>query len=163
MNPAGKPVPHESARGHVTGEALYTDDLLARFPGALHAWPVMAPHAHAQLLRLDTAEARREPGVHSVLTQAPGDANSGPNRRDEPLFPSEVMFCQQPVAWVLGESLEAAQRGALRVRAEYQPLPAILTMAEAIAAGSFLARPARIVRGDLSVIEHAALRFDGEI
>src|SRR5262249_28211538 len=37
---------HESARGHVTGEALYTDDLLSRFPNALHAWPVMSPHAH---------------------------------------------------------------------------------------------------------------------
>ena len=32
-----KAVPHESARGHVTGEALYTDDLGLRFPGLLHA------------------------------------------------------------------------------------------------------------------------------
>ena len=37
MKIAGQPVPHESARGHVSGEALYTDDLLARFPGVLHA------------------------------------------------------------------------------------------------------------------------------
>ena len=41
MTIAGKPVPHESAREHVTGEALYTDDLVQRFPRALHAWPVM--------------------------------------------------------------------------------------------------------------------------
>ena len=33
----GKPLPHESARGHVTGGALYTDDLLGRFPKLLHA------------------------------------------------------------------------------------------------------------------------------
>ena len=40
MKIAGKPVPHESARGHVTGDALYTDDLCGRFPRLLHAWPV---------------------------------------------------------------------------------------------------------------------------
>lgn len=49
----GRPVPHDDARGHVTGEALYTDDLIARFPGLLHAWPLLAPHAHARVLSLD--------------------------------------------------------------------------------------------------------------
>ena len=49
----GAAVPHESAIGHVTGTALYTDDLLARYPGLLHAWPVLAPHAHATLVSLD--------------------------------------------------------------------------------------------------------------
>ena len=48
-------------------------------------------------------------------------------RHDEPLFPTEVMFHQQPVAWVLGETLEAARLGAARVAVEYEPLPAILT------------------------------------
>ena len=43
-NIVGKPQPHESARGHVTGEALYTDDLCQRFP-AFCAWPVCAPPA----------------------------------------------------------------------------------------------------------------------
>ena len=42
MSEIGRAVPHESARGHVTGEALYTDDLAPRFPGLLHAWPVCA-------------------------------------------------------------------------------------------------------------------------
>ena len=55
MTIAGRPVPHESARGHVTGEALYTDDLIARFPGLLHAWPVMAPHAHALVASIAAA------------------------------------------------------------------------------------------------------------
>ena len=56
MSTAGRPVPHESARGHVTGEALYTDDLAGRFPNLLHAWPVLAPHAHA---RVTVARRRR--------------------------------------------------------------------------------------------------------
>ena len=57
MNPVGQPLPHESANGHLSGRALYTDDLLARFPGLLHAWPVLAPHAHAELLSLDATGA----------------------------------------------------------------------------------------------------------
>jgi xanthine dehydrogenase large subunit len=42
----GTPLPHESANLHVTGAALYTDDLLTRTSAVLHAWPVQAPHAH---------------------------------------------------------------------------------------------------------------------
>jgi len=165
MSIAGKPVPHESARGHVTGEALYTDDLLSRFPNLLHAWPVLAPHAHALVKALDVPHALSQPGVVTVLTSAdvPGEGDSGSNRHDEPLFPVEVMYHQQPVAWVLGETPEAARLGAERVRAEYEPLPAILTMEEAIAAESFLSGPFKLADGDVSVIESSPLNFDGEL
>ena len=78
----------------------------------------------------------------------PGEGDSGSNRHDEPLFPTEVMYHQQPVAWVLGETLEAARRGAARVTVEYEPLPAILTIEDAIAAGSFHSGPLRLARGD---------------
>ena len=79
MNPVGQTLPHESARGHVTGEALYTDDLLARFPDLLHAWPVLAPHAHAELVVARCSPALDEPGVVTVLTAAdvPGEGDSG--------------------------------------------------------------------------------------
>jgi xanthine dehydrogenase large subunit len=165
MTIAGKPLPHESARGHVTGEALYTDDLLGRFPNLLHAWPVTAPHAHARVKRLDAAPALDEPGVVTTLdaTDAPGEADSGPSRHDEPLFPAEVMFHRQPVAWVLGETLDAAQRGAAQVRVEYEPLTAILTMQQAIDAGSFLSDIFPLSRGDVSAIDSSALRIDGEL
>ncbi|MBZ5578845.1 MAG: xanthine dehydrogenase molybdopterin binding subunit [Acidobacteriia bacterium] len=165
MNVAGKSVPHESARGHVTGEALYTDDLVTRFPGILHAWPVLAPHTHAMVTRLDAAPALEEPGVFTVLTAAdvPGEGDCGPNRRDEPLFPKEVMFHQQAVAWVLGETLEAARLGAARVRVDYEPLPALLTIEEAIAAESYHVGPVHLARGDASAIESSALRFEGEL
>jgi xanthine dehydrogenase large subunit len=165
MSTAGMPVPHESARGHVTGDALYTDDLIARFPGLLHAWPVLAPHAHARVANLNAAPALAEPGVVYVLTgdEVPGEGDTGPARQDEPLFPREVMFHGQPVAWVLAETLEAARKGAARVAAEYDPLPAILTIEEAIAADSFLTSPLRLSRGDVSVMTMSALRFEGEL
>jgi xanthine dehydrogenase large subunit len=164
MNVA-KPVPHESAREHVTGAALYTDDLLSRFSGILHAWPVLAPHARACVKHLDGTPALAEPGVCTVLTGAdvPGEGDCGPNRRDEPLFPSEVMFHSQPVAWVLGETLEAARRGAERVRVTHEPLPPILTIEQAIAAQSFHVGPVHLNRGDASVIDSSPLRFSGEL
>jgi len=164
-NIAGQAVPHESAREHVTGEALYTDDLLLRFPRALHAWPVIAPHAHALVKALDVSPALSEPGVTTVLTarDVPGEGDSGSNRHDEPLFPTEVMYHSQPVAWVLGETLEAAQRGAGRVLVEYEPLPAILAIEDAILAGSFHSAPLRLARGDASVIESSPLHFEGEL
>jgi xanthine dehydrogenase large subunit len=165
MKITGTPVPHESARGHVTGEALYVDDLCGRYPNLLHAWPVCAPYAHALVTELDVSRALEEPGVVSVLTQAdvPGEGDSGANRHDEPLFPTEVLFHRQPIAWVLGESSGAAQRGAARVSAEYTPLPAILTIEQAIEAGSFLTDELRIVDGDVSALDRSPVRVDGTL
>ncbi len=147
----GAPVAHESASAHVTGEARYTDDLLARFPGVLHAWPVMAPHAHAHVRTLDVSAAAASPGVVRVLTadDVPGEGDTGPTRHDEPLFPREVMFHGQPIAWVLAESLEQARVAAARVEASYDPLPAILRLDDAVEAESYLAGPFRLARGDV--------------
>src|SRR5437763_15759887 len=159
-------VPHESARDHVTGAALYTDDLIANFPGILHAWPVLAPHAHALVVRLDATGAMQEPGVVATLTSedVPGEGDSGANRHDEPLFPAEVTYHSQPVAWVLGETLEAARRGAARVNVEYRALSHILTIEEAIAAGSFHSGPFRIRRGDsAAAIAASTHRRSGEL
>lgn len=165
MKIAGQRVPHESAREHVTGEALYTDDLLLRFPGLLHAWPVLSPHAHAMITTFDPSAAFTEPGVVTVLTgnDVPGEGDSGSSRHDEPLFPTQVMYHSQPVAWVLGETLDAAQRGAARVSVEYEALPAILTVEDAILSGSFHSPPLRLCQGDISVIDSSPLRVEGEL
>ncbi|MDQ4112114.1 MAG: xanthine dehydrogenase molybdopterin binding subunit, partial [Actinomycetota bacterium] len=109
----GIPLPHESAALHVTGEALYTDDLVGRIAGTLHAWPVQAPHTHALVTALRTAPAYEVPGVVRVLTadDVPGVNDAGV-KHDEPLFPTEVMFHGHAVCWVLGETQEAARLGA---------------------------------------------------
>jgi xanthine dehydrogenase large subunit len=156
--------PHESARAHVTGDALYTDDLLSRFPNLLHAWPVTAPHAHALLESLDLAPALEEPGVIATLSDAPGEPDSGANRHDEPLFPKEILYHRQPVAWVLAESLQAAQRGATRVIARYFELPPILSIENAIAHNSFHSGPHRLARGDArTALASAPWRLSGEL
>jgi xanthine dehydrogenase large subunit len=166
MTSVGKPISHESAVGHVSGDAYYTDDLLARYADALHAWPVLAGHAHAKVLRIDTRAASSLPGVVKILTAAdvPGENEVGAVRHDEPLFPDEVQHRDQPVVWVLGETLEAAREGAAAVVVEYQPLPAILTMDEALAAGSFLTEPLVLASGDVKqALATAPRRFAGEL
>jgi xanthine dehydrogenase large subunit len=166
MKPAGQSVPHESAAGHVTGKALYTDDLLMRFPRLLNAWPVLAPYAHAELLSLDPAGAMEVPSVVTVLTgdDVPGLGDTGPVRRDEPLFSRQVMYHSQPVAWVLAETLEAARLGAERVVAEYQPLDAVLSIEDAVAKASFHSGPLVIERGDaFGAIAQSRHRLEGEL
>jgi xanthine dehydrogenase large subunit len=150
MKLVSQPLPHESARGHVTGAALYTGDLAARFPGLLNAFPVLAPHAHARVISMDLSAAIAVHGVVCALNAAdvPGEGNTGVNRHDEPLFPDTVMFHRQPVAWVLAESLEAARVAAARVQVEYEPLKAIVRIEDAIASDSFLAGPLVLRRGD---------------
>ncbi|MEX5299815.1 xanthine dehydrogenase molybdopterin binding subunit [Kocuria sp. CPCC 205292] len=160
----GLSVPHESAALHVTGTALYTDDLIVRHQDVLHAWPVQAPHAHARVQDVRTARALEVPGVARVLTAAdvPGVNDSG-TKHDEPLFPSEVMFHGHAVCWVLGETQEAARRGAEAVEVDYEPLPSLVTVAEAVEAGSFQGGQPTVSRGDTgTALSASAHRFGGE-
>ena len=144
----GTRVAHSDAALHPTGAAVYTDDLAARRSDVLTAWPVQSEHAHA-LVTLDVEGALDVPGVVRVLTAAdvPGVNDAGV-KHDEPLFPSEAMFHGHALAWVLAETAEAARLGAAAVRVDSQPLPSIVTVAEAIEAGSFQGIPRTIRRGD---------------
>ena len=159
----GIPEPHESAVGHVTGTAMYTDDIAIRWPDALTAWPVQAPHAHALVTALRTDAALAMPGVVRVLTaqDVPG-VNEASVFGDEPLFPTEVMFHGHPVCWVLGETQEAARLGAAAVEVEYEPLPSLISVAEAVEAGSFQGIPRVSRRGDVDAAFAAAAHvFEG--
>jgi xanthine dehydrogenase large subunit len=158
-------MPHESAAGHVTGTAKYVDDLWPHVARVTHAWPVMAPHAHARVLGIDTDAAASAPGVLAVLTAAdvPGENDIGVARRDEPLFPSEVSFAGHAVAWVIAETEELARLAAGRVQVSYEPLPAILSIDNAIAAGSYLTAGDRLHVGDAgAALDAAPHRLTGE-
>jgi xanthine dehydrogenase large subunit len=146
----GLALPHESAALHVTGHALYTDDLVHRTPRALHAHPVCSPHPHARVTRLETSPALAVEGVVRVLTadDVPGTNDAGV-KQDEPLFPEIVMFVGHAVCWVLGETLEAARLGAAAVEVDYAPLPAVVALTEAIEAESFQGGQPVLARGDV--------------
>ena len=123
----------------MTGEALYTDDLVFRTKDVLHAWPVTVEHAHARVRSIDPSAALAHPGVATVLTgeDVPGVGNVGAARQDEPLFPEVVQYHGQPVAWVLAESEAIARRAAAKVVVDSEPLEAIVTIEDAIAKDSF--------------------------
>ncbi|MFJ3174200.1 xanthine dehydrogenase molybdopterin binding subunit [Streptomyces roseus] len=160
----GVPMPHESAAQHVTGSALYTDDLIHRTKDVLHAYPVQVMKAHGRIIALRTEPALAVPGVVRVLTAAdvPGVNDAG-MKHDEPLFPDEVMFHGHAVAWVLGETLEAARLGAAAVEVELDELPSLITLQEAIAAGSFHGARPVMLAGDVEAgFADSAHVFTGE-
>jgi xanthine dehydrogenase large subunit len=157
---------HESAAQHVSGEAKYTHDIALGIAGMLHAWPVQAKHAHARVVTLDTARAEAMPGVRAVLTarHVPGENDTGPVRHDEPLFPGEVMYHGQPVAWVIADSEDAARAAAAEVALEVEPLAAFTTMAAALEAESFLSDLLHIERGEPeAALSRAAHVLEGEL
>ncbi|MER7492113.1 xanthine dehydrogenase molybdopterin binding subunit [Streptomyces pharetrae] len=160
----GVPMPHESAALHVTGTALYTDDLVYRTKDVLHAYPVQVMKAHGRITALRTEPALAVPGVVRVLTGAdvPGVNDAG-MKHDEPLFPDEVMFHGHAVAWVLGETLEAARLGAAAVQVELEELPSLITLQDAIEAGSFHGARPVMETGDIDAgFADSAHVFTGE-
>ncbi|MEU9001939.1 xanthine dehydrogenase molybdopterin binding subunit [Streptomyces sp. NPDC048551] len=160
----GRSMPHESAALHVTGAALYTDDLIHRTRDVLHAYPVQVMKAHGTITALRTAPALAVPGVVRVLTGAdvPGVNDAG-MKHDEPLFPDTVMFHGHAVAWVLGETLEAARLGAAAVEVELDERPSLITLREAMAAGGFHGARPLMLTGDVDAgFADSAHVFSGE-
>jgi xanthine dehydrogenase molybdopterin binding subunit/xanthine dehydrogenase small subunit len=159
-----KALRHESAVGHVTGRALYADDAAQRRP-MLDIWPVCSPHARARVKRRDAAAARAMPGVVAVLMaeDVPGQNNVGTGH-DEPLFAhDEVRYHGQVVAVVVGHSPKACRAAAAAVVVEYEPLPPLVGIKEAIALGSFHTPPHTLARGDVgAALTKAPLRLEGE-
>ncbi|MGW4547855.1 xanthine dehydrogenase molybdopterin binding subunit [Streptomyces violaceorubidus] len=160
----GVSMPHESAVQHVTGAALYTDDLVQRTKDVLHAYPVQVMKARAKVTALRTGPALAVPGVVRVLTGAdvPGVNDAG-MKHDEPLFPDEVMFHGHAVAWVLGESLEAARIGAAAVEVDLEELPSVITLQDAVAADSYHGARPVMTHGDVDAgFADSAHVFTGE-
>jgi xanthine dehydrogenase large subunit len=106
-------------------------------------------------------------GCVTVLTaeDVPGENDTGAIAHDEVLLPTdEVSYYGQVVAWAVGETEAAAREAAAQVVVEYEPLPAIKTVKEAIAAGSYHSTPQVIRRGDPdAVLATSPHTFTGEV
>lgn len=164
---AGDPcdLAHESAVGHVTGKANYTEDMALK-RGALRVWLVRSEYARAVLKRVDLSKARVAPGVRLVLAadDVPGHNNTGCARDDEPLFASgTVEFHGQVIAAVVAESLEEARLAADLVEVSYEPLVPVLGIEAALEAESFHTEPHVLGRGDVEgALEEAAHVIEGD-
>ncbi|MBV8169581.1 MAG: molybdopterin-dependent oxidoreductase, partial [Alphaproteobacteria bacterium] len=148
---AGAAVHHDSATLHVTGRARFIDDL-PEPPGLLHAALVLSPHPHARIAAIDGADAFRLPGVAALLTAAdiPGVNDVAPIFKDEPcLAPGVTTYAGQAVAAVAADSLALARQAVAHVHVRYEPLPAVLSIEDALAAQDYVSAPQTIARGDV--------------
>jgi xanthine dehydrogenase molybdopterin binding subunit/xanthine dehydrogenase small subunit len=161
---ASKSLRHESAVGHVTGRALYVDDVAQRRP-MLDVWPVCSPHARARILKRDISAALAAPGVVTVLVgeDVPGHNDVGVHH-DEPLFAmDEIRYHSQVVAVVVGHSLRECRAAAALVKVEYEVLTPVLGIQEAIAQGLYHSPAHALKRGDCEAALAAAPRtLEGE-
>src|SRR3954467_15873376 len=152
MPSSGKAVPHDSALGHVTGQAPYIDDLRP-MAGELYVGFVGSPVAAGQLLNVDTSAALAIPGVVGCYTVAdvPGRNMFGVVIIDEPfLADGEVLYLDQPVAIVAAETPAALEKGCKAVRVECRAAEPILDLTESIRRQKFLGPCRRIGRGDVN-------------
>jgi len=161
---ANRPPPHESGHKHVTGEAIYTDDPPAG-KNFLEVWPVCAPHARAKILKRDASAARQMPGIQAVLLaeDIPGLNDVGTKRDENLLADKEILFHGHMVALVVGETQQACRAAAEKVVVEYEPLPHILTLRQALAEKSFHNEPNFIRRGNCDdALANAPSTLEGE-
>lgn len=162
----GQPHAHESAVGHVTGTAPYTDDLPELY-GTLHAALGLSEYAHAEIVFLDVSAVRDSPGVVAVLTAGdiPGVNNCGPIIADDPVLADRLVeYLGQPIFIVVADSHENARRAARKAQIVYEPLPAILTPQQAKASRSLLLPSLRLTKGDFQQsYDGAAHRLTGEL
>ncbi|GAA5164794.1 xanthine dehydrogenase molybdopterin binding subunit [Viridibacterium curvum] len=154
----GQSLAHESATLHVSGAAQYIDDL-PELAGTLHAAFGLSTIAHGRITKLDLAPVLRAPGVAAVLTakDIPGLNDCGPIIHDDPILADGlVLFYGQPIFVVLAETHEAARRAARKAVIEYEALPALLDIAEAVAAESWVLPPVTMTRNDAQAALAAA-------
>src|SRR6266481_256069 len=133
------------------GQGRYVDDI--SLPGQCYGVTVLSPHAHARIKRIDVAKARAAPGVLCVLTGAdavaeklgsftahlmPEDFGAPKGHRTfQPVLNGEkVRFVGDRVAFVVAETLTQARDAAELVEVDYEPLPAVVNLEDAVKDGT---------------------------
>src|SRR5262245_41221635 len=140
----------EDAR-FLTGRGSFVDDVQPA--GLCHAVVVLSPHAHARIRSIDTAAARQAPGVLCVLTgedvKAEGLGGLPPNFMPEDIGGPKGLRTRRPilavgkvrcvgdrVALVVAETLTQARDAAERIAVDYEPLPAVVNVEDAVKASA---------------------------
>lgn len=147
----GEPVLRDEDLRLLQGRGRYLDDVSALHQARAHV--LRSPHAHAEILSIDTSEAVKAPGVLAVLTGddlaarglgmlKPGfagkrsDGSPGFVCSQPLLAQGRVRFAGEPVAFVVAETVEQARDAAERIAVEYAPLAAAITVDDALAPGA---------------------------
>ncbi|MHC2435942.1 xanthine dehydrogenase family protein molybdopterin-binding subunit [Bradyrhizobium sp. USDA 4451] len=128
------------AADKLRGRTRYTIDRY--LPGMLHAAVLRATVPSGRIVRLDTSRAARMPGVRTIVTAADAPGMIGIGIADHPLFARDVIrYDGEPLAAVAAVTLAQAQAALAAIDVEIEPLPAILTMADALAPDAPLVHP----------------------
>src|SRR5438874_581807 len=151
MPTIGRDIPHDSARGHVSGESIFIDDMPpAR--GELLVDFVGSPVAHGRIKSVDFSDAHKSSGVACVIAakDIPGHNIFGPIVKDEHLLASdEAVFLGDPIVILAAQSREQLRAAKKLVKIEIDELAPIFSIDEAIAAESFIGPKRKIERGDV--------------
>jgi CO/xanthine dehydrogenase Mo-binding subunit len=143
----GTPVPRSDALGHVTGRTEFFEDVNPT--GLLHLKMHRSERHHALLKAVDFSPALEVPGVLRVLTHEDVPANwytilrlIGVEPNDEPVLAEDrVLYRGEPIVAIVATSEQAALRGAAAVRVDYEDLPAVFDVEEALAEGAPVIKP----------------------
>lgn len=128
-------IPRKEAWDKVTGKAQYTDDLPTT--GLLFARLLTSTCAHAKIKHIDLSKALMIKGVRSILTGTECQELFGPLVLDRPALAQEVVrYAGEPVALVVAQDEMTAEQAALLIEVDYEPLPMVLTPAQALAEGA---------------------------
>ncbi len=134
----GQSVPRIDGWAKATGSAMYTDDL--SLPGMLIGKLLRSPHAHARILSIDVSKALALPGVKAVITGNDPVTNKTTHWRMRPqladmaaLASDRVRFLGEEVAAVAAVDEDTAIEALSLIKVEYEPLPGVFTIEEAIA------------------------------
>ncbi len=126
----GKSIPRIDV-DKVYGDAMYAVDYV--LPGTLWVKLVGSPYAHARIKSIDYRDALKVPGVVAVFTGRDFPFKVGIYAADRDVLASgKALYYGHPVAAVVAESLESAEKAAELVRVDYEPLDPILTIEDAV-------------------------------
>jgi xanthine dehydrogenase large subunit len=157
---------HDSAHKHVTGAAIYTDDI-PEPPGTLQVFIAQSTRAHAAITKLDVSKVRQGPGVVCVLTakDVPGENDVSPFAGDDPMFADGLVeYYGQSIFAVAAGTIDQARAAAALAIVEYEDRPALITIDQAMQAGSLLEPPYVMQRGDAAAaIRNAPHRLSGRV
>ena len=138
MRAVGQSVVRRDAAEKVTGRAVYVGDM--KLPGMAYAKLLRSPYARARIVSIDTSRACAMAGVLCVLTSEDLkgiDPYFGPVLKDQPILAAgEVRFQGEPVAAVAAIDERTAAAALERIEVVYDPLPAVMTLDEALAPGA---------------------------
>lgn len=142
LNIIGKGIQRQDMPGHVTGRSRFFDD--HAFEGLLHLKVVRSPHHHARICSIDVSTAERAPGVKRILRAADVPVNKNTllslinfGKDDEPsLAVDKVRYKGEPVVAIIAESEAAAMAARKLVRIDYETLPAVFDVEEALKPGA---------------------------